>query len=110
MFVARPRHLCHILAMRLSERQIETIRKLIRTGFGADARACVFGSRTDDTAIGGDIDLLIEVPEEVTLAHEISLSAQLELQLGEPVDILTTWPGQRYRPIVEVARLTGVPL
>lgn len=96
--------------MRLTDQQIETIRHLVRTRYGDAARVHVFGSRTDDAAVGGDIDLLIELPHKAPLAQEIALSAQLEQQLGAPIDILTTWPGQRQRPIVEIARLTGIRL
>lgn len=96
--------------MRLTEQQVQTIRELVRDGFGADARIRLFGSRTDEAAMGGDIDLLVELPEKAPLAREISVAAQLEHQLGQPVDVLVTWPGQRARPIVEIARLTGVPL
>ncbi|HEX7325139.1 MAG TPA: nucleotidyltransferase domain-containing protein [Rhodanobacteraceae bacterium] len=96
--------------MRLTDQQVETIRTLVHAHCGGDARVHVFGSRTDDSAIGGDIDLLVELPQKAALVAEIALSAKLEQQLGTPVDVLTTWPGQRYRPIVEIARLTGVPL
>lgn len=96
--------------MRLSGQQIQTIRRLIREGAGAEARVRLLGSRTDETGTGGDIDLLVELPEKPTLAWEITLSARLEQQLGEPVDVITTHPGARSRPIVELARLTGTPL
>lgn len=96
--------------MRLTNPQIQIIRELLRDGFGADAQVRVFGSRTDETRTGGDIDLLVELPEKVPLAREISIAAQLEHQLGQAVDVITTWPGQPSRPIVELARLTGVRL
>lgn len=96
--------------MRLTRQQAQTIRDRVREGFGDKARVRLFGSRTDDTATGGDIDLLVELPEKVPLASEISLSAKLEQQLGMPVDVITTWPGDKQRPIVELARLTGSPL
>lgn len=101
---------CDLETVRLSDQEIQIIRNLVREGFGGGARVRVFGSRTDETASGGDIDLLIELPEKVALAREIAVSAKLEQQLGQPVDVLTTWPGQRERPIVEIARLTGKPL
>lgn len=102
--------LCEIVAMRLTDQQVQTIRKLVREGYGAGAQVRVFGSQINEDAIGGDIDLLIELPEKAPLAQQIALSARLEHQLGKPVDVLTTWPGQRSRPIVEVARLTGIRL
>lgn len=96
--------------MRLSAAQVHTIRDLVRSGLGAQARTRLFGSRANAAATGGDIDLLIELPHKVALAKEIALVAQLEHQLGCPVDVITTWPGQRPRPIVEIARLTGIAL
>lgn len=96
--------------MRLTTPQIETIRRLVHAQYGPSARVHVFGSRIDDSAIDGDIDLLVDVPAKVPLQQEIALSAQLEQQLGTSVDVLTTWPGQRERPIVEIARITGTRL
>lgn len=96
--------------MRLSEQHIQTIRNMVHENYGADAAVRLFGSRVDDAALGGDIDLLIELSAKASLQQEIAFSARLEQQLGQPVDVLTTWPGQRSRPIVEIARLTGVRL
>lgn len=96
--------------MRLSQSQARTIRSLVHSNLGDQAQLRLFGSRTNDKAIGGDIDLLIELPQKIALAKEIGLVAQLEHQLGCPVDVVTTWPGQRPRPIVEIARLTEIPL
>ncbi len=96
--------------MRLSKQNIQTIRDLVRKNYGTDAAVRLFGSRVDDNARGGDIDLLVELPARATLRQELALSAKLEQHLGRPVDVLTTWPGQRTRPIVQIARLTGVRL
>lgn len=96
--------------MRLTKQQVQIIRNLVRERYGDAARVHLFGSRTNNSAIGGDIDLLIELPAKSPLACEIAVTAQLAQQLGTEVDVLTTWPGQRHRPIVEIARLTGVPL
>ena len=47
--------------MRLTERQRQAIVDSIQETFGAQARTFLFGSRTDDSKFGGDIDLLVEV-------------------------------------------------
>lgn len=96
--------------MRLTEQQIQTIHRVVREHLGVEAPITLFGSRVDETSSGGDVDLLIELPGKVPLKQEIGLAAQLEKRLGCPVDILTTWPGQPARPIVEIARLTGARL
>lgn len=46
--------------MRLSEQQCSVIRTAVAENFGVDANVWLFGSRLDDTARGGDIDLYIE--------------------------------------------------
>ena len=52
-------------AMRLTDRQIHTIRQLARQVTGDQTRVRVFGSKLDDTARGGDIDLMLELSESV---------------------------------------------
>ncbi len=46
--------------MRLSERLKEKLKQAVLKSFG-DVPVYLFGSRADDTAIGGDIDLAIDV-------------------------------------------------
>ena len=51
--------------MRLSDALIRSIRLLALQEAGERARVRVFGSRLDDAARGGDLDLMLEVPEPV---------------------------------------------
>ena len=46
--------------MRISNQQKEKILEIVRKSFGDSAVVYLFGSRTDDSKKGGDIDLLIE--------------------------------------------------
>ena len=96
--------------MRLTPEQQHTITSAVQQAFGHDARVLLFGSRVDDSASGGDVDLLIETPTKIPLADELSLAARLEMLLDMPVDIITHSPQQTPRPIMEIARLTGAPL
>jgi len=53
--------------MRLSAEDIAAIRRLVQARFGAGAGIRLFGSRLDDSARGGDVDLYVEpdrLPED----------------------------------------------
>lgn len=78
--------------MRLTAHQISAIKRHTRAVFGADAVVYPLGSRTNDARPGGDVDLLIELPQKGALADEIKLIARLERDLSLPVDVLTPIP------------------
>jgi len=67
--------------MRINKEQLDTIQTEIYR-FDENAQIYLFGSRTDDKAKGGDIDLLI-VSKEIDFADKIKISAQLFIKLGE---------------------------
>ena len=48
--------------MRLSQQTQQLIKATTQEIFGIDAQVKVFGSRINDDARGGDIDLLVELP------------------------------------------------
>ena len=52
---------CFNIEMRLSSSQIEMIRHTAHLVLGDCARVTLFGSRVNDQAKGGDVDLMIEV-------------------------------------------------
>lgn len=99
--------------MRLSADQIATIRRAVAELVGPGAEIILFGSRVDDQARGGDIDLLIEVPHPVEqpawLCAQLSgrISHRLE---GRKVDVVVSAPNLERLPIQDVARREGVPL
>lgn len=96
--------------MRLTEKQIRIIKEEVQRLFGVGASVWVFGSRVDDTARGGDIDLLIEADaqSEEALDKELRLYARLIRRLGEQrIDIIVHRTGAPYLPIHEVAQQTG---
>jgi len=98
--------------VRLTPAQIEAIRFSSQTVFGSDADILLFGSRVDDAKRGGDIDLLIKpnIMKKVTLADKIHFLNQLEKMIGErKVDVVIEAPND-CRPIVRIARETGVLL
>jgi predicted nucleotidyltransferase len=99
--------------MRLNEEYAATIRAGVRKVFGPDARVWLFGSRTDDSRRGGDIDLYIEAPcpPEQIATLEGRLYAFLVRRLGEQrIDIVIRPHSKAPRPIDVEAKRTGVPL
>ncbi|TSE37789.1 hypothetical protein Tfont_00441 [Tepidimonas fonticaldi] len=99
--------------MRLSETERTFIRDTVRELFGPHARVRLFGSRTDDAARGGDIDLLIECPEPLPdrAARTHRLVARLQMRLGnQRIDALVIDPTTPATPIVRVAQHTGIAI
>ncbi|QTF92924.1 MAG: nucleotidyltransferase domain-containing protein [Halomonas sp. BM-2019] len=101
--------------MRLTPHQQDVIRQAARDCFGRGASVTLFGSRTDDSARGGDIDLLIATDmsdvEEIVRA-EIHFQVKVQQALGEQkIDLLIDYPGRgEHPPIFEIAARTGVRL
>ncbi len=72
--------------MRLATEEQSAIRHAI-TQADADALVYLFGSRADDTAKGGDIDLLV-LSKKINIMAKLDILAQLHQQLGDrKVDI-----------------------
>lgn len=99
--------------MRLTAEQAAIIREAARTHFGPQARVWLFGSRVDDTKRGGDIDLLIkpdQAIEDSLLKRKIRFLGQLERALGEQKIDVVIEHAHDPRPMVEIARQTGIEL
>lgn len=75
--------------MRLTASQIAFIQQSVARIIGSSARVSVYGSRLNDQACGGDLDLLITDEESPTLIQKARLKLELESTLVMPVDILT---------------------
>jgi len=100
--------------MRLSDIQQKHIKQILLKHFGSASKILLFGSRINDLARGGDIDLYIE-PElaDVDQIVEAKLNAlvEIEMVLGEQrIDIVVNRNTGYELPIYHVARNTGVPL
>lgn len=76
--------------MRLTEHQAKRIVELAHAMAGESAQVRVFGSRLDDAARGGDLDLMLELPESAInpalLAARFS-SRVTRLMQGRKVDV-----------------------
>lgn len=96
--------------MRLSSEHIQGIRHIAQRLAGDQARVWVFGSRLDDSARGGDLDLMLEVPEPV--ANPALLAAQFSAQVtrlleGRKVDVVLAAPNLRRLPIHDLVFQEG---
>lgn len=99
--------------MRLTQAQTQAIRRITADTAGPAATVRVFGSRLRDEAVGGDLDLLIELPQAVE--HPAALSARLATRIsrtlhGRRVDVVLLAPNLRRLPIHEVALAEGRPI
>jgi predicted nucleotidyltransferase len=99
--------------MRLTSSQIEMIRNTAQLAFGDIVRVTLFGSRIDDLAKGGDVDLMVEVPNIVD--EPALLSARVASQIsramnGRKVDVILKAPNLMSQPIHEIATRNGVIL
>lgn len=96
--------------MRLTESQIEAIRQLAHQVVGQSARVRVFGSRLDDAARGGDLDLMLELNEPVDNPALIAarMSALVSRVMhGRKVDVLLSAPNLMRLPIHDIAYTEG---
>jgi predicted nucleotidyltransferase len=99
--------------MRLSPDQTRAIVTATRAVAGERAQIKLFGSRLDDQARGGDIDLLVEVPEPVAqpawLAARITASVQRALG-DRKIDVVLIDPRTQLQPVHRQAQNLGVLL
>ena len=99
--------------MRLTLSQIEMIRNNAQLVFGKIVRVTLFGSRVDDQAKGGDVDLMLEVPnivDEPALLSARVASRVSRAMNGRKVDVILKAPNLKSQPIHEIATRDGVIL
>jgi predicted nucleotidyltransferase len=99
--------------MRLTAEQANTIRRIASEEAGDDIVVRLFGSRLDDAARGGDVDLLVRMPHPVD--NPALLAARLSARLmrvlgGRRVDVLLAAPNLKTLPIHSLAEAEGVRL
>jgi uncharacterized protein len=103
------------LTMRLTTQEKQIIKSSVKEVMGSQADVWLFGSRTDDTKRGGDIDLFIEADLHNPLDRvrkKSRLWAKLQQQLGEQrIDIiLASAKPVEQRRIEQIAKESGVCL
>ena len=99
--------------MRLTPAQIDTIKSTTQAVLGEGAQVTFFGSRVDDQAKGGDVDLMIEVHQN--LQEPALIAARIASQIsramhGRKVDVLLKAPNLLEQPIHRIAQQQGVAL
>jgi len=94
--------------MRLTSAQIDTIKTTARNVLGEGAQVVLFGSRVDNLAKGGDVDLYAETAEP-DLMKKIRCKVQLQDQLDMPVDLIVKPYGDQ-SAIALIAKKEGVAL
>ncbi len=99
--------------MRLSQEHIRALKRLAEEEAGPSAQLRLFGSRLDDAARGGDVDLLLEL--DAPVAHPAPLIARLAARAsramdGRKVDVLLLAPNLMRQPIHDIAQRQGVLL
>lgn len=93
--------------MRLGTEEQSAISETIRRA-DREAQIYLFGSRVDDTAKGGDIDLLV-LSKNIDLMAKLDILAQLHLKLGERKIDIAVYPDTS-RPFPRMVMQEGVRL
>lgn len=99
--------------MRLTDAQRRAIVEETARLLGPAVSVRLFGSRVDDSARGGDIDLYVEVDQALPnrAAAASRLAARLQLILGEQrIDIVLVDPTTKPQTVHGVARQRGIAL
>ncbi len=99
--------------MRLSNREKKIIQTAAVEAFGSETRVRLFGSRLDDVARGGDLDLLVELPRpfDDNGLRAARFSALIQLRTGlRKIDVLAAWPGARLSAAHRAALEEGVEI
>jgi len=103
-------------SMRLTGNEISAIKYKTRKNFGSRAVVYLFGSRTDDSKKGGDIDLYIET--EYTgvelIKRKLKFITDLQFAIGErKIDVVASTGGdEKENPalIIKNAKKNGIML
>ena len=79
--------------MRLTPEQRQAIHREVTRFLGTTASVFIYGSRLDDEARGGDVDLLVRTVEPVEAFDQARLQSKIEEALHLPVDLLFVTEG-----------------
>ena len=94
-------------SMRLTNQERQAIQQAVATA-DADAEVYLFGSRVDDTKMGGDIDLLV-LSRKIDLMAKLDVLARLHQSIGEQKIDLVIFPDAS-QPFARMAIDSGARL
>ena len=96
--------------MRLHKNDVDIIKSTI-SKYVKNAKIILFGSRIDDQKRGGDIDILVQTSENVSLKKQIRILAEIEYKgLSRKLDLLFQTPFSAKQNIFEQAEKEGLVL
>ena len=98
--------------MRLKAEEVAAIKEAARVAFGENAVVRLFGSRTDDTERGGDIDLHVEIdpPADEWLARGVFEDCLFRRIEPQKVDLIVSKRGGTPRGFERIAYRDGIVL
>ena len=96
--------------MRLTQAQINAIVETVSRLTDGTAAVYVFGSRVDDHARGGDVDVLVETNTLLTLMERAQIKMELESLLNLPVDVISKARNAAPTPFQRIAGANAVKL
>jgi len=95
--------------MRLGDNQVNTIREEVQQ-LDAAAEIYLYGSRVDNAARGGDIDLLV-ISDKLEFRDILRLRTRILDRIGwQQLDLLVRRRDQLADPLAALARETGTKL
>jgi len=96
--------------MRLTIDQTRSVLTAVSRSINGMFEVYLFGSRLDDQARGGDVDLLIETDDHLPLLDQARIKIALEADLGLPVDIVAYDRRIARTPFQVIARSQAIKL
>jgi uncharacterized protein len=95
--------------MRLTNNEIKAIKTAVYQ-YDKTAKIYLFGSRTDDSKLGGDIDLLV-ISNKITNMDKIKIKLKIYDEIGEQkIDLLVAKNNNLDDPFIKLIIIEGILL
>jgi len=96
--------------MRISKNDIDIIKDVISSHI-KNPKILLFGSRLYDEKKGGDIDILVQTSQNITLKKQLEILSELEIKgIERKVDLLFQTPYTKEQNIFKTAKNEGILL